>query len=89
LNVKVDGLKKECMDEIRILKHSVEKIWEENLKVPDLINDDGLCLYKNMAEYCKAQKQELNDHRAKWEKKCLVIVKDQTIPIKNQLTKKI
>ena len=54
MNLKFDGLKKECMDEIRDLKNGMEKIWEENLKVPGIIGDDGLCLYNNMAEYCKA-----------------------------------
>lgn len=52
LNVKIDSLKKECMIEIRDLKHNVHKIWEENLKVPGIIGDDGLSLYKNMKEYC-------------------------------------
>lgn len=45
-------LRNEYTSELRLLRHQMDKVWEENLRVPELIGEDGICLYKNMKEFC-------------------------------------
>ena len=65
---KID-LRNEYMMEFRRLNYKMDKAWNENLLVPELIGENEFCLYKNMSEYCKSMKTEFDEFRLDFEKR--------------------
>lgn len=60
-------LRNEYKLEFRRLDFQIDKIWNENLLIPEMIGDNELCLYKNLQEYCKASKSEFSQFRDEFE----------------------
>ena len=62
-------LRNEYKMEFRRLNYKMDKVWNENLLVPELIGENEICLYKNMSEYCKGLKIDFDEFRFDFEKR--------------------
>ena len=84
-----DVLRNEYTSELRLLRHQMDKVWDENLLVPELIGDNELCLYRNLKEFCEAQKREFYQFRDDFEPTTARMIGEKVISVKNPLTIKI
>lgn len=82
-------LRNEYTSELRLLRHQMDKVWDENLLVPELIGDNELCLYRNLKEFCEAQKREFYQFRDDFEPTTARMIGEKVISVKNPLTIKI
>lgn len=84
-----ESLRNEYRSEIRLLNHKMDKVWDENLLVPDLIGENELCLYQNLKEFCRAQRTEFSAFRDDFEPTTQKMISEKVISVKNPLSLKI
>lgn len=84
-----EKLRNEYRSEVRLLNHKMDKVWDENLLVPNLIGENDMCLYKNLIEYCQAQKSEFTQFRDSVEPNTEKMINEKVAAVKNPLTIKI
>ena len=57
--------------------------------IPDLVGENEFCLYRNMQEYCKAQRAEFADFREQFEPTVNRMITDKVLQVKNPLNLKM
>lgn len=82
-------LRNEYRMEFRRVDYKLDKAWNENLLIPDLIGENEFCLYRNLQEYCKAQRAEFSDFREQFEPTVARMIADKVLQVKNPLNLKM